>query len=139
MKGKFFLDTNILVYTFDKEHPEKQKISRKLVREALTSNKGIISYQVIQEFINVSLQKFLVPLQPNDCKDYIDNFLYPLCEIFPSNELFKEAIDIKSEIKLSYFDSLIVASAIKGNCHILYTEDMNDGQMIKGLKITNPF
>ena len=139
MRGNFFLDTNIIVYTFDKKQPVKQKVSRKLVQEALQTNKGIISYQVIQEFVNVSLLKFLIPMKPVDCKSYIDNFLYPICEIFPSIELIKEAIDIKSETGLSYFDSLIVISAIKGGCSTLYTEDMNDGQIIRGLKTTDPF
>ncbi len=139
MKGKYFLDTNIFIYTFDNKEPEKQQKSQQLIQETLRTRKGIISYQIIQEFVNASLQKFSVSMEPEHCKSYIDNFLYPLCEIFPSSELFKEAIDIKRETGLSYFDSLIVISAIKGNCKILYTEDMNDGQVIRGIKISNPF
>lgn len=74
-----------------------------------------------------------------DCKSYIDEFLTPMCEIFPSIELFIDAIDIKLEAKIGFYDALIVASAKKGNARILYTEDLNDGQKIKGVEIVNPF
>ena len=62
MKGKYFLDTNILVYTFDQSQLQKQEISRNLVKNALNNQSGCISYQVIQEFLNIASRKFANPL-----------------------------------------------------------------------------
>jgi predicted nucleic acid-binding protein len=139
MPAKYFIDTNIFVYSFDQTEPIKKRKATELIKKALKSHKGIISYQVIQEFSNVSLQKFKIPLEVEDCKSYIDNFLAPMCEVFSSIDLFREAIDIKSETGIGFYDALIVAAAIKGSAAILYTEDLNDGQQIRGLKIQNPF
>jgi len=69
MRGKYFLDTNIIVYSFDKTEPVKQATAKELIKDALSLNKGIVSYQVIQEFANVALQKFSRPLEFNDCKN----------------------------------------------------------------------
>ena len=139
MRGKYFLDTNIIVYSFDKTDPGKQTKAKELIRDALSRNKGIVSYQVIQEFTNAALQKFSVPLAFNDCKNYIEDCLAPICEIFSSIDLFRDAVDIKSETGIRYYDALIVAAAIKGNANTLYTEDLNDGQKIRSVKIVNPF
>ncbi|MEW6089204.1 MAG: PIN domain-containing protein [bacterium] len=139
MKGKYFIDTNIVVYSFDNENPFKQKAAKKLISEAINQNKGIVSYQVIQEFCNVALNKFKVPLKINDCKEYLNKFLNPICEVFSTMELYNEALDIKYETGYSFYDSLIIASALKAKCSILYSEDLKEGQVIKGLKIENPF
>ena len=140
MPGKYFLDTNIIIYSFEATDPFKQAIALKLIRNALELNEGIISYQVIQEFLNVAMQKFKEPLKPGDCKRYLDKFLSPLCEIFPSIDLFAKAIEIKSETGFTFYDSLIVASAIAGKATVLYTEDLQHNRVIdKKLKIVNPF
>ncbi len=139
MKGKYFIDTNIVIYSFDNTNPDKQKIAKKLISEAINQNKGIVSYQVIQEFCNVALNKFKVPLKINDCKEYLNKFLNPICEVFSTIELYNEALDIKYETGYGFYDSLIIASALEGKCSILYSEDLKEGQVVKGLKIENPF
>ena len=139
MPGKFFLDTNVIIYSFDQTDHRKREIAKELIKNSLRTHKGFISYQVIQEFINTALQRFKTPMGVEDCKTYIVDFLTPMCEIFPSIELFRDAIDVKSAAKIGFYDALIVASAIKGNAGILYTEDLNDGQKIKGVQIVNPF
>ena len=55
-KDRYFIDTNIIVYMFDKDHPQKRETAIRIVKEALESGKGVISYQVIQEFCNVALK-----------------------------------------------------------------------------------
>ncbi len=139
MKGKYFLDTNILVYTFDTKTPKKQKTAQFLLNKALTERAGVISYQVVQEFLNVSTKKFAVPLKIVDAKIYLDQVLAPLCEIYPSPELYSFALDIQAEAKFSFYDSLIIASAIKTGCKTLYTEDLHNGQSLFSLTIQNPF
>ena len=73
MSGKFFLDTNILVYTFDASAPAKQQIARQLVSTALHSKQGIIRSQVIQDFLNAATRKFSSPLTPADanCRGWV--------------------------------------------------------------------
>ena len=139
MKDKYFIDTNILVYSFDFESFEKKKIGDDIIKSAITENKGCISYQVIQEFLNVSTKKFEVPLSLSDCKKYLDNVLAPLCEIFTSVELYHRALDVMERWQYSFYDSLIIAAALQSDSKILYSEDLQHNQKIQSIKIVNPF
>ncbi|KAA3616695.1 MAG: PIN domain-containing protein [Calditrichaeota bacterium] len=139
MSDKFFLDTNILIYSFDSTSPDKQRVAQNLIGAALGTSGGCISYQVIQEYLNVATQKFQTPLTINDCKNYLTKVLEPLCETFPSVELFHAALEIKEGWHYSFYDSLIVSAALMANCTILYSEDLQHEQHIKNLQILNPF
>ena len=139
MKDKFFIDTNIFIYSFDSINTFKQQKAKNLISSALYNFNGCTSYQVIQEFINVATQKFDTPLNKKDCRKYIETVLEPLCEIFVSSQLFNDALDIKEGWKYSFYDSLIIAAAIKANCKILFSEDLQHEQRIRDLVITNPF
>jgi len=139
MSDKFFLDTNILVYTFGDEDLEKRDRARTLVAEALSGSHGIISYQVVQEFLNAALRKFAKPLTAADAERYLKVVLEPLCSVFASIELYHQAIDIAERWKYSFYDSLIIASALQSGCTVLYSEDLQHGQKIGGLRILNPF
>jgi predicted nucleic acid-binding protein len=136
MKGKFFLDTNIFVYSF--HSPPKKEKALELIKTAHVKN-GCISYQVIQEFLNVALRKFDRPIKYNDLQLYLNKILLPICEVFPSERLFSEAIDVSERWNYSFFDSLIIASALESQCTILYSEDMQNGQKIRDMMIVNPF
>jgi predicted nucleic acid-binding protein len=139
MSAKFFLDTNILVYTFDEENPEKRERARALVAEALAESRGAISYQVIQEFLNAALRKFSKPLTAGDAERYLTVVLEPLCAVFAGVELYHQAIDISERWKYSFYDSLVIASALQAGCTVLYSEDLQHGQKIGDLRILNPF
>ncbi len=139
MSGKYFLDTNVLVYTFDSAVSQKQTIATELVEKALESYSGIISYQVVQEFLNVSTRKFKTPMSVEESIKYLEIVLMKLCAIFPSAELYKSALKISNNNEYSFYDSLIIAAAIQAGCNQLYSEDLHDGHLIKGLKIINPF
>lgn len=139
MRGNYFLDTNILVYTFDKSQPKKRTISKGLVRAALNEGVGCISYQVIQELLNVATRKFANTLSVSDSQNYLSNVLEPLCEVFSSIGLFHQALEISNRWKFSFYDSLIIAAAISAKCNILYTEDLQHNQKIENIKIVNPF
>ena len=139
MSAKYFIDKNIFVYAFDTGNPEKQEKADELIENALQSNAGCISFQVVQEFINVSTRKFAVPLSIRDCEKYIKSILSTLCEIFVSIELYSQALDVMDRWKFSFYDSLIVAAALQADCSILYSEDLQHEQKIGHLTITNPF
>ncbi|HOO71923.1 MAG TPA: PIN domain-containing protein [Spirochaetota bacterium] len=139
MNDKFFIDTNIFIYSFDPKNPLKQKIADDLIQKAVTSTKGCISFQVIQEFINVATRKFSVPLTAAECNSFLVTVFEPLCEVSSSIELYRKALEISDAWRYSFYDSLIIAAAITANCGILYSEDMQHGQKIQGLTIKNPF
>ena len=139
MNDKFFLDTNIIVYSFDSSVPSKQGMAQKLIRKALSQQSGCISYQVVQEFLNVATRKFAIPLTYQHCEQYLYDVLRPLCEIYPSVELYSHTLQNAERWKYSLYDSLIITAAMQAECKQLYSEDLQHGQVIDALTITNPF
>jgi predicted nucleic acid-binding protein len=139
MNGRFFLDTNIFVYAFDEDSSQKRQNADKLIREALASQRGVTSYQVVQEFFNVALRRFQKPMSGSEAEDYLGTVFRPLLAVHSSTGLFVEALRIHKERRLSWYDSLIVSGAIHSQCEILFTEDLQHGQRFGSLQIVNPF
>jgi len=139
MSAEFFLDTNVLVYSFDSSEPDKQATAQELTKKALTGGSGILSWQVVQEFLNVALHRWEKPMTPADAERYLNHTLQPLCRIYPDPPLWKAALQIHSSSGYLWYDSLVVASALKSGCKILYSEDLQDGRSFGNLIIRNPF
>lgn len=139
MSAKSFLDTNVFVYSFDAGHPRKRDVARRLIAAALEEGTGIISTQVVQEFLHCALRKFAVPLSGRDAGKYLDTVLEPLCDVFPSAELYHSAIEIGDRWRFSFYESLIIAAALQSGCALLVSEDFQDSQSVQGLSIKNPF
>jgi predicted nucleic acid-binding protein len=139
MPAEFFLDTNVLVYTFDASAPAKRARARELVRRALETGKGAVSWQVAQEFLNVALHRFERPLTPREAAEYLDEVLAPLCHVLPSPELYRDALAIHTETGFRFYDALIVAGALASGARTLYTEDMQSGRQLRNLRIEDPF
>jgi predicted nucleic acid-binding protein len=134
-----FLDTNILVYCFIDGEQAKRTAARSLVRDALEKHDTIISYQVVQEFLNVATRRPQCHMNQAEAQLYLAKVLAPLCEIFPDTALYSNALSIADETGWSFYDSLIVSSALAAGCGTLVTEDLQDGRTIRGLTIRNPF
>jgi predicted nucleic acid-binding protein len=139
MNGKFFLDTNVFVYCFDRTAPVKARRALQLIRAAVETRKGIVSYQVVQEFFNVALRRFAQPMAISDAEQYLSTVFRPLLAVHSSPALYGEALRLSAQFRFSWYDSLIVAAAIEGECRILYSEDLQSGQRIGNLEIKNPF
>lgn len=139
MSAKYFLDTNIFVYSFSRDVPSKQKKALELIGEALEEGAGMISSQVVQEFLNVALHKFEKPLSWEESYQYFEEVLGPLCGVYSDQELYRKALRIQHETRYRFYDALIIASAIEGGCKTFYSEDLQDGRKIAGLSIKNPF
>lgn len=139
MTVEYFLDTNILVYTFDSTAPAKQSAARELVEGALEHQSGVISYQVVQELLNVATRKFANPLTTQQAQRYLDTVLEPLCGVFASTSLYRKTIHLQGRWRFSFYDSLIIASALQAGCRTLFSEDLRHGQVIESLTIVNPF
>ena len=118
MPGKAFIDTNIFIYYQRTDNPQKQSIAKSL----LENNKCVASTQVINEISNILTKKY-----PTLEKE-IELFLQDVAEYFEiitnSVDLTFSALKLHFKYKFSFFDSLIIAAALKANCNIIYTEDM---------------
>jgi predicted nucleic acid-binding protein len=137
--ARFFLDTNIFVYSFDLSAPAKAKKALALVRRAVDTGQGIVSYQVVQEFLNVALRRFPQPLTVAEAEQYLVTVFRPLLAIHSSAALYQEALRLTGKHRLAWYDSLVVAAALEGECRTLFSEDLQHGREIEGLKIENPF
>ena len=133
--AKMFIDTNILVYQMDKRDPAKRSVCRDLVRKAAANGDAVISAQVLQEFYVATTTKLHIdPILIKSIMHTLENMEV----VTIGNELIDDAIDASIQYKLSFWDSLIVVAAESAKCETLYTEDLNDGQIIRNVRITNP-
>jgi len=125
MSDKYFLDTNIFVYSLDPVDPRKARIAEELVTRGVGSRMGVISYQVVQEFMNVSLRQFKATMTVAELELYFFKVLLPMMTIPSSSGLFLEGLRLQA--------------AGQGGCEVLYSEDMQHGRRFGDLVIQNPF
>lgn len=138
MADKIFVDTNILVYAHDLDAGSKRDIAITVIEKLWKNRTGVISTQVLQEFyVNVT-RKIPRPIAPAKARGVIENYLHWHVELnVPVSILL--ASEIEEKHMLSFWDSLIVAAAIKARADKILTEDLNHGQIIEGILIENPF
>jgi predicted nucleic acid-binding protein len=132
MNVKTFLDTNIIVYAFSSNDPRSEKA------EALLAAGGVVSVQVLNEFVNVSRRKYRRDWgEIQDALSVLKTLLDPPQPL--TIEVHEAAIGIARDYGFHFYDSLIVAAALRAGCSILYSEDLHHGQTIERLTIHNPF
>ena len=138
MSGEF-IDSNVFVYLFDETDERKRGTAERLVESALQTNGASISFQVVQETLNVVTRKLPTPMTAEGAKSFMERVLTPLWRVSPSSALYNRALDVQARYRYGFYDSLIVAAALDAGCSRLYSEDLQDGQRIEGLTIENPF
>lgn len=137
-EDKIFLDTNILVYAYDISSGKKHDTARSIVTDLWNSRDGALSIQVLQEFFVSITKKIPNPLDLKTASNIIRDFL--LWEIIDNDgELLLAAMDIQARYRYSFWDSLIIAAAVKSGASVLLTEDLKNGQIIDDVMIKNPF
>ena len=136
MSAEHFLDTRIFVCLFDGTPPQKRHRARELVAQSLANGSGCVSYQVVQETVNVLTGKLGV--SPDSIRRLLDDVLVPLWQVNPTVALYHNAISLQSRYRFSFYDSIIVAAALEAGCTRLYCEDLQHDQQIQQLTITNP-
>jgi len=137
MISKIFFDTNIVLYSVDSKNPEKQDKARKITRESSKQKSGVISTQVLQEYVAIDIKKFR--RDPLIVKQLFKDWQRDFEVIIMRPNIIEDAIEIGIIYRLSFWNSLIVAAALAARCGILMTEDLHHGQTIQGLTILNPF
>jgi predicted nucleic acid-binding protein len=133
---KEFVDTNVFVYAYDPSDQRKQQRARELIRRIESSGIGVISLQVLQEFFWTATRK--LHIEPMTSKTILQSW-GRFETVIPSQRTVYEAIDCMMIARLSFWDSLIIAAAEAARCAVVYSEDMNDQQTVRGVKIVNPF
>ena len=135
MRDKAFLDTNILIYFYSEDDNHKRDIAH----QTLNNHDCVTSIQAFNETSNVWFRKFSWSAAKID--EHLDNIEMVCDDVLPIyRETISKALSLKNRYGFSYYDCLMLASALEGNCQIIFTEDMSDGQIInETLKIVNPF
>ncbi len=133
-----FFDTNILIYAVDHTDPVKRKKARELLEREAGSGNAIISTQVLQEFYSASTLKLKRPLNKLVAEEIVEELMtLPVKQVDTS--IILAAIKRNQTDQISFWDALIIETALRAGARILWSEDMQHDREIDGLKIQNPF
>lgn len=126
-----FFDTNVLLYLLSKDATKADR------SEALLASGGVVSVQVLNEFASVTSRKLAMTIA--EIREILST-IRAACAVMPLDiETHDLGLDIAERHRFSIYDALIVAAAMRAGCAILYTEDLQQGQVIEKLQIRNPF
>jgi predicted nucleic acid-binding protein len=137
-EDKAFIDTNIIIYAYDVTAGKKHETARTIITDLWHSGLGVISTQVLQEFFVNVVQKIPKPVDKQQAKEIVRDFL-KWHVVVNSGDSIVDAIDICLRFEYSFWDSMIIEAAIKGGAAALISEDLQDDQVISGVTIKNPF
>lgn len=136
MAGRSFIDSNVLVYAEASDEPLKQQAALALLKRLYENNEGVLSTQVLQEYCNVALKK--LGLSVPHIRAQLDLYeQFEVVQVTPA--IIRAGLDLQQIRSVSFFDSIVLASAHAAGCNVIWSEDMNTGEVINGVRITNPF
>jgi len=133
-----FVDTNVLVYAFEKSDSSKKQTAKRLLTGLMDTDCLRLSTQVLQELFVVLTRKAALPCMGKEALAVLEDLAaWPVTVVdFPE---IRDAAGLSAHATLSFWDSLVLVSAARSGASVLYTEDLNHGQEILGVRITNPF
>jgi len=138
MNDRVFVDTNVLVYAHDADEGKKHSSAKELLSKLWETRTGILSTQVLQEFIVAVTRKVPRPIHVAQARRAVRNYLaWQL--VVNDSKIILQATEIQEAHQLSFWDALIVSAAFAGNASVIATEDLNHGQLIEGILIQKPF
>ena len=138
MSVRAFLDTNVLVYLFDAGEPTKQAVAREIFERQGLDLELFLSTQVLQEFFVNITRKLSTPLSAEDAfraLSYLTEF--PTVQV--DVPLVLVAARLSHQHRISFWDALILEAAASSGCSTVFTEDLQDGWEVRGLRVENPF
>lgn len=131
-----FIDTNVLVYAEASDAPLKQRAALALLKGLYDEGLGVLSTQVLQEYCNVALKK--LKLSPAHVRAQLELFeQFEVVQVTPA--MIRAGLDLHQTRSVSFFDAIVLASAHTAGCTVLWSEDMNHGETVGGVRILNPF
>ena len=138
MPDRSFIDTNVLVYSYDSNDPEKQSRAQQVLASGIENETAVISTQVLGEFFNAVTRRIPNPLSVEEAEEVISLFtILPVIGIDVS--MVRRAISTHRRYGIDYWDSLIIAAAERAGCTHVLSEDLNSGQPYHGVTVMNPF
>ena len=133
-----FVDTNVLVYAFDKSSSPKKLVAQQLLNKLMENDQFRVSTQVLQELFVTLTRKVSQPCSIREALEILEDLTaWPLMIV--DYEAIRMAGGLADQAKLSFWDALAVVAAARSGATTLYTEDLNNGQEILGVRIRNPF
>lgn len=136
MNGREFVDTNVLIYAFDRSAGRKRTRAAQLLERLWEERTGCVSLQVLQEFYVTATRKLSMP--PADATRQVERFgKWTLHR--PSFDDVLSAIELHRRRQAAFWDALVVRSAARLGCSVLWTEDLSDGQTWGSVLVRNPF
>jgi len=133
-----FVDTNVLVYAFDKSSSPKKLVAQRLMDQLMAEDRLRVSTQVLQELFVTLTRKVTQHCSSEEALAVLDDLTaWPLMVV--DYTLIRAAVGLADQAKLSFWNALVVVAAARSGATVLYTEDLNDGQEILGVRISNPF
>jgi predicted nucleic acid-binding protein len=137
-KALGFVDTNVLVYAFDKSHSAKQRAAQRLLNELIEQDRLRVSTQVLQELYVTLTRKAARRCSSEEALAVVEDLAaWPLMVV--DYAAIRAAVRLSDQATLSFWDALVVVAAARSGAAVLYTEDLNDGQEILGVRVSNPF
>ena len=134
--SRSFIDTNILIYAEASDEPAKRQAALALLKQRYESASGVLSTQVLQEYCNVALKKLKRPAAHVRAQlDLYEQF--EIVQVTPA--IIRAGLDLHHTRSVSFYDAIVLASAQTAGCNELFSEDLNTGEMIGGVRIINPF
>jgi len=136
VKGRFTLDTNILIYAIDRNAGHKHDYSRKLLTQAALCD-CVMTTQTFGEFFYATTRKNLMDISRS--ANLINNWLEVFETVSATDAALREAIDTVKNHQLSFWDAMLMVTARQSGCSALLSEDLQDGWRLHGMEIINPF
>jgi len=133
-----FTDTNVLVYAYDGSAGEKHARARAVIEELLESRCGCVSIQVLQELFVTLTRKLPHAFDGRAARGVVEAFATWALHA-PDGRDVLAAIDLSDRYRVSFWDAMILRSALALGCDTLYTEDLNAGQRYDGVLVVDPF
>ncbi len=133
-----FVDTNVLVYAYDRDAGAKHRVAREVLAGLWTDRLGMLSVQVLQEFYWTVTRKLPKPLGRHAAREVIATYrAWPVLR--PTVDDVVAATEVEERHQLAFWDALILLSAERGGALRLVSEDLRDGARLRGVTILNPF
>jgi predicted nucleic acid-binding protein len=136
VKGRFSLDTNILVYAVDRDAGERHERSKELMGKAARCD-CVLTVQALAEFFHAATRKNM--LEPDLASAFVRDWLDVFRVTSADEASLVDAMDAVGEHRLSFWDAMLWATARQTGCSAILTEDMQDGRRLSGIEFINPF
>ncbi len=138
MSASIFVDTNVLVYAYDRSEPQKQRQALRVLDRLAVTGVGVISTQVLSEFFVAVTRKIATPLSVDEAYDRVKNYLQSWRLLDLTGMVVLEAVRGGRDHQFNFWDAQIWAVARLNQIAVVFSEDFNVGAVVEGVRFVNP-